>query len=496
MQKKFLLNLLLILFLNLLIKPFWVFGIDLKVQNTIGAEEYGLYFTLLNFSFLFNIILDMGITSFNNKNIAQNSFLLSKHFPGISFLKITLGLIYGTLLIITGLIIGYNDAQLKLLCIIGINQFLLSFILYLRSNISGLLMFKTDSLLSVLDRVLMIAFCSILLWTHIFHGKFNIRWFVYAQFFAYLLTAIIAGIIVIRKSSFKKLSWNIPFFLIILRQSFPYAVLVLLMAFYNRVDSVFIERLLSGSEGKRQAGIYAQAFRILDALNMISYLFAVLLLPMFANMIKSKTPITGLIRTSFSILFAGSVFIAIPGIFYSSEIMTSLYPHHLNETLQQYQDRLHESTLIFQLLIPVFIAISTSYVFGTLLTANGSLKILNISAAIGMAISILLNIILIPRIQAIGAAYASLVSQYITAIIQVIAALAIFRIKPDWIFLLRLLIYTLLVFSLCILIGKLNLIWYQKLGFTIILLFVISIILKIINIPYFYRTIMEKQPEG
>jgi hypothetical protein len=52
MQKKFLSNLALILVLNLLIKPFAIFGIDATIQNRIGAQEYGLYFSLLTSSLL------------------------------------------------------------------------------------------------------------------------------------------------------------------------------------------------------------------------------------------------------------------------------------------------------------------------------------------------------------------------------------------------------------------------------------------------------------
>jgi len=159
MQKKFLTNLGLLLFLNLLVKPFWVLGIDRSVQNAVGAEDFGFYFSILNFSFLFNILLDFGVTNFNNRNIAQNSQLLNKHFSGILILKILLAVIYFTVTFSIGLIIGYNSAQFQMLAWVAFNQFLLMFILYLRSNISGLLMFKTDSVISVLDRLLMILFC-------------------------------------------------------------------------------------------------------------------------------------------------------------------------------------------------------------------------------------------------------------------------------------------------------------------------------------------------
>ncbi len=210
--KKFLKNLGLLLFLNLLVKPFWILGIDRQVQNVVGTQEYGLYFTLFNFSFLFYIFLDLGITNFNNRNIAQNNQLLNKHLAGISMLKLVLGLFYGLVIFVFGILIGYRGEQLYLLAWVGFNQFLLSFILYIRSNLSGLLLFKTDSFLSVLDRLLMIIICGFLLWFNFFEGLFTIEWFVYSQTAAYIITLIVAVIVVINKSGKLKFNWNIPFF--------------------------------------------------------------------------------------------------------------------------------------------------------------------------------------------------------------------------------------------------------------------------------------------
>ena len=175
MRRKFITNLLLLLSLNFLIKPFWVFGIDRTVQNVVGPSEYGFYFAIFNFAFILQIILDMGITNFNNRNIAQNNQLLTKHFSGIIILRFLFSLIYIILIMGIGWLIGYDQRQLFLLFIIGINQFLLSLILYLRSNISALLLFKIDSFLSVLDRLFMILICSVLLWGDIPGFHFTIE---------------------------------------------------------------------------------------------------------------------------------------------------------------------------------------------------------------------------------------------------------------------------------------------------------------------------------
>ena len=441
MQKKFLTNLGFLLFLNLLVKPFWVLGIDRSVQNAVGAEDFGFYFSILNFSFLFNILLDFGVTNFNNRNIAQNNQLLNKHFSGILILKLLLAVVYFIVTFSVGLIIGYNSAQFQMLAWIAFNQFLLMFILYLRSNISGLLMFKTDSVISVLDRLLMILFCSILLWGNIMQGDFKIEWFVYAQTAAYGLTTIFAFSVVMVKASFRKLNWNWPFILMILKKSLPFAILFLLMAQYNRIDTVVIERLLPEGIGAQQSGVYAQAFRLYDAANMIAFLFAVLLLPLFSRMIKLKQSVEDLVKLSFSILFTVSVIVAIGSFFYSHEMMLWLYPKHPDELISAYNLRIGESAFILGLLMFGFVAISAVYVFSTLLTANGSLKAMNIIAACGVIISLVINFIMVPRMQAMGSAYASLSAQFSTAIAQVIVASLIFKFKMNYRYLSVLVLY-------------------------------------------------------
>ena len=97
MKNKFFSNLVLILLLNMVIKPLYILGIDaeiLKITEYNNPGAYGTYFSLLNLTFIFNIILDLGINNFNTRNIAQNNQLFKKHFSKIFSLKITLSFIY------------------------------------------------------------------------------------------------------------------------------------------------------------------------------------------------------------------------------------------------------------------------------------------------------------------------------------------------------------------------------------------------------------------
>jgi len=166
--------------------------------------------------------------------------------------------------------------------------------------------------------------------------------------------------------------------------------------------------------------MYAQAYRLLDAVNMIGFLTAGLLYPIFSYLLKEKQAVSELVRLSFSLLISIALPVAITSWVYAEEIMNLLYTADA-----QY------SAEIFRLLMVAFIPVATSYVFGTLLTANGNLKVLNIIALTGLLINITLNYIVIPEYGAVGSALTTLITQFVTVLAQVILALIVFKFKPN-----------------------------------------------------------------
>ncbi len=480
MQRKFITNLSLLLLLNVLIKPFWIFGIDRTVQNTVNPEDYGIYFALFNFSMLFNILLDLGITSYNNRNIAQNQHLLSHYFSGIANLKFLLGVVYFIVTFSIGYFVGYDTVRFKVLLFLCINQFLISFLQYLRSNISGLQLFTLDSLLSVLDKSLMIIFCSILLWGNLSDYTFELMHFVYAQTVAYATAFMVIFFIVLAKSKTFDFNFKRSFIFDILKQTFPYALLILTMTFYYRLDAIMLDLMLE--DGEKQASIYAQSYRLMDACTQIGVLFAGLLLPMFANMLKNKKPVDALVKLSFSLLFIPSIIVALFSFSFSNEIMEILYVQNTGYSAQ-----------VLGVLMICFIAISTTYIFGTLLTANGSLKLLNKLAISGMLLNFILNLILIPKYKAVGSAYASLITQFIIVIVQVIVSKSIFDFKLNTKFLASLVVY---IVSLMLVI--LGVQWYLTEFTTQFIVFVVfagvlALLMRIIDLKKVYQILINRE---
>ena len=202
MQKKFISNLALMVLLNLLIKPVAIFGIDAEVQNR--TDDYGLYFSLLNFSLLLNILLDLGINNFTTKNVAQNPAAAFKYFGKVATLRFALFVLYAVVCFTTAFAVGWNEYEIYLLSFLVLNQFIITLIAYTRSLFGGLHMFKTDALISVLDRFLLIVFCGILLYTPIINYSFKIEWFIWIQTFCYTFTLLIALTILISRFGIPK----------------------------------------------------------------------------------------------------------------------------------------------------------------------------------------------------------------------------------------------------------------------------------------------------
>lgn len=407
MKRKFFTSLAFLLFVNLLIKPFWIFGIDRTVQNVVGAEAYGSYFALLNFSVLFSIFLDLGLTNFSNRHISQHQQLVHKSLSHILVLRLLLAAGYAALVLGLGFFLQYSLWQMRMLSWLVVNQFLLAFTLYFRSVLAGLQLFRADAIVSVLDRTAMILLCGILLW-YPGVGAFRIEWFVWAQTLSYVSTLAVALLLVWKQTGPIKLRVNWVQLRVFLRKSAPFALLTLLMSVYYRVDSVMLERLLPN--GQREAGIYAQGFRILDAFGMFALLFSTLLMPMFSRMLGKQQDIKELLRFAFLLLLTPILAFILLGTFHSQWFMSLLYTHHIAEAGK-----------VFRILILCLAGVSASYILGTLLTANGNLRLLNYIAAAGVGVNVVLNLVWIPQWGGMGAAWASLLTQLLVVGMQIFA---------------------------------------------------------------------------
>jgi O-antigen/teichoic acid export membrane protein len=443
LRRRFFSNISLLILLNIIVKAFWVLGIDRTVQNRVGADEYGFYFSLFSFTILFNILLDFGITNYNNRKVAANPEKLSGLLGNLFLIRIFFAVVYMIVSITFARILGYSDSQRSLLWLLLLNQFIASFILYLRSNITALQLFRIDALLSVADRFIMMVVCALLLWGGFTDTRFRIEWFIYSQTAGYSVTFVIALIVVFLKSGNKRVKFSIAEIPTILKESAPFAILALFMAVYWRIDAVMIERMINTR--REAAGIYAQAFRLLDAASMIPYLFAIILLPVFSKAIAGNKSTIGLTKFATQLLIVPATVVTVISALYPDEIMNLLYSEHTVS-----------SAAIYRVLMLAFLPVAISYIYSTILTAGGNLRILNTIAGSGMVINIVLNYILIPLYGALGSAIASVGTQLLMSLLFYFSAVKVISMPGSTTFILSVLSNLLLLTLVALVVNRLG----------------------------------------
>ena len=402
MRRFFVKNILFVIAVNVLVKPIWVLFIDRVVQIRVGEKIYGTYAPLFSLSIIFSVILDFGITNYNTRTIAQNPDSLPEIFPSMFSARLIFTGIYMTVAYAWGMLLGYKGWELSLLIGVLLIQALNSIVSFFRSNIVALHKFKTDGIISITDKLLMIIICGFLLHWSYTAAHFRIEWFVLTQIISYLIAAIV-GYLVLRRIGRVRLRFTFDRKVIfsVVKQSFPYALLIFQMSVYNRVDVMLIERMCR--DGKEQAGIWAAAFRLLDQTNMFGLMFATMLLPMFGRMLAHKENVQPMVKLSVNMMLPLSVIVAVAGVFYSAPIMHLLY--YKGSTANP------EYSVVFAWLMASFPAWCLMYVYSTLLTANGSMRIMNMIAFGGVVVNIVLNLYFIPRYEAVAGAVISFFTQ-------------------------------------------------------------------------------------
>lgn len=379
MRKHFVQNLLFLILVNLIVKPLWLMGIDRTVQNTVGNAVYGGYVAILNFTIIFQVLLDFGLQNYNNQVVSKAPQAMRNLFPNIIVAKLLLSLIYLAIVISLGTIWGFKGHHFLMLVTLSLVQITSSFLLFFRSNIAALQYFKTDSIFSVLDRFLVIGIVAGLLFLPQLKAHFTIQHFALAQLFAFIIAAT-GAFLVCRKLS--KLHWHhikLKKVRLVLKQSIPYALLIFLMSIYMRSDVILLEKL---AVDPALSGKYVAAFRLLDVCNNMSgVLFAGMLLPLLGKMIAQKEDYRAIIKLSTNILIPASWGIFILIFFWGDFIFLKLN-HHVSIA----------DTAILRWLMLCLPLYAINYIYSTLLTANGNIKTLVRISAVAVLINVSLNL--------------------------------------------------------------------------------------------------------
>lgn len=395
LPKKFFTGLGWLILLNILIKPVWIFFIDRPVQNIVGHESYGTYFALLNLSLVLAFIADAGITNMMNQRVASGSRLNTSK---LLLLKIAFSVLYALIVISVAALSSFEQMQL-LYFLIAI-QVLSSFFLFFRALITAHQAFRADAFISVIDKLLVTILCIPFIYFIAQFKEIDLQLFLQLQLISLIVSILVCLLVLIKlKALHPGVNSSVKG---MLQLALPFALVIFLMAFHSRADA-YLLRVLH-PDGALQAGIYATAFRLLDAANMVGYLVASFLVPYLARNGEKKDLVKRTIKDIQLGLLFFSLGISAFSIFYASWIQELLYHS---------KDSFNSDVIRFSLLVlPAYMII---HIYGSALTAAGELNLMIKIFGLAVIINLILNLVLIEELGALGSALAALCSQYFSA---------------------------------------------------------------------------------
>lgn len=406
MKRAFVINILLLLALNLFVKPLYIFGIDVQIQNTIGPEQYGLFFSIFNYTLLFQFILEYGITNFVKREISIEPGRIHTYFSGLLILKAGFAMMYFGVVLGFAWLFQYSDNEIRLIIQVAGIQFFITLVAFLRGLIIGQGWYKTDSIFSVLDKVIMILLLG---WRLYWPGMQppDLAYFVETYLFSVVITAIIVFIFMLFRLHLKWVKPDLSLLKTLIIRLTPYTLITFLMGVYGRLDSVLLHALLP--DGDYQAGIYAAGFRMLDTYLMLAILFSNLLLPMLSAQQANKDAIRDLLKFVIGIVMTTTIIAGVGGWVFRQEITNVLY----HQSDEKWYDTVG---LLFLTMIPV--GLSTLY--GAAIMSTGRLHRQNILFLSGIVLSLTFNILFIPWWQSLGSAISAFSVNLVIAAAQVI----------------------------------------------------------------------------
>jgi len=353
-------------------------------RNLIPAD-LGKYYFAISFTTIFAIFIDLGMANVLMREIAKKKERARELLGTIMFLKLPLALLSILSAVVLVNILHYPDltkhlVYLSLICV-TLDSFTITFWAVLR----GYHNLTFESIASIVFQVIVLGFGLTAIKLNL-----GLRWIITALVMASSFNFLFSA-------SLTRFKWKIklsPLLKPKLLKSLvvitvPFAIFGIFQKLYMYLDTV----LLSILAGDKYVGLYQIAFKIIFALQFLPMAFMASLYPAFAAYWKSNRE---QLVVSFERAVNYLVFISLPisiGVIVIADKVILLFsPEYL------------EAVLPLRIIMGSLLFIFLNFPVGALLNACDRQSLNTRNMGIALFLSVMLNLILIVKYKAVGAA--------------------------------------------------------------------------------------------
>lgn len=372
--------------------------LTIVIARWMGDVGFGQYAFIITLMMLFQILADIGLDGLVTREVAKEKNKTQAYLSSALFLKFVLSVIACALLVVTAYLINKPIKVFYGSCLAGI-----TLIFTASANIFSAILNAHERLdikayLLVLSKIIVIFFSCLVL----YFNK-NLIILIGAIAISELIRAISGWAICSRL--YGKLATKIDLSLCkkLFFESIPFALIGMMGLIYFRIDTIMLSLMIND----QVVGWYNAAYNLLSAIMFISVSYT---LAIFPSLSRSAEFSKDIFAFSWEKSIKYLLLIGVPitaGTTVLAEKIIILF----------YSSSFEQSAIALQIIIWALPWIFINSINMYVLYAAGKQVHVAVVVGISMALNIILNLIMVPKISYIGASIATVLSEIINAAI-------------------------------------------------------------------------------
>lgn len=383
------------------------------ITSYLSVGKYGEYTNVYEFLALFAIIADFGLYTIAVREMARDEKDISKILGNILSIRILVGVIVMTGVIVGGFLVpSHHGTQIPYAIMIATTA---SFVALINGTMTSVLQEKYKmqyaATAQIFGKCVQVGYMVLVAYV-----LFTIN--TSAGFYHLFVAGVIGNfamlvftITVIRRYTPVRFRWDVDRIKYLLKQAAPYGLALFLSNIYFRADAILVFNI----RGREEAGLYGVAARLLEALSILPIYFMNAVLPTLTRHIKEK-------RESYKqilqYVFDFQLILALP--FLVGGFILSVPLIHLiakPEFVTGFNGLGAGSDVALQIVLFSFVLIALNVIFNFTLIAIGKQSQLVWINGICALFNVIANLIVIPVYGFIGAALATVASEILVFIL-------------------------------------------------------------------------------
>ena len=387
-----------VLFVARIVSMLFGFFYVMYTARYLGPANYGILAFALALNGIFGVIANFGLDPLIVREVARGKSLARKYLANGIVLKLLFGSLTFLIVFLVVNLLGYPEITRKVVYIITVSTIIAGISNLFNDIYQAFERMEFMSIGQVLQSALSLVFAiaAIRLGLNVVH---------FAMIYLIVNLIVLGYHAVITTWKFLKpqIEVDLSFWKSVVGEAWPFALTAVFVSIYYWVDSV----MLSYIKGDEVVGWYNAAYKIVMLTLIVPTLINTAIIPSMSYYWKTNKDIFHNIFNGYlTMMIPLSLLLGILGPLFSRMIINLIFG-----------EAYIESAKILRILIFTPAIIYVNNVFGRTLEISNNQKMSSKASGIGALINVVLNLLLIPRFSAYGAAVATVTTEAVVLII-------------------------------------------------------------------------------